>query len=408
MTGRKVYTAIGLMSGTSLDGVDAALIRTDGHDVAEPLGFVSLAYEAALRDKLRACLGRSDRDAADIREAERLMTAAHVEAVRALPGADGAEVIGFHGQTILHNPRPLIKKGGSGGVTVQLGDAGLLAAETGIDVVHDFRSADVRAGGQGAPFLPLYHRARAAKLDKPLAVLNIGGVANVTYINNVPPPLREGVRGRVLDMAQSSNIEHPHDSLRNHHPPPQGGGDYFEGEILAFDTGPGNALLDDFVRERTGRDFDEYGKLAEAGKVAEDILAQWMEHPYFKSKPPKSLDRNAWDVSDVKGLNDADGAATLAAFTARAVIAALDHMPQKPKAWYVTGGGRKNETIMNYLKTHLKNVAPVEDIGWNGDALEAEGFAYLAVRSLLGLPLSVPGTTGVKTPMTGGVLTRCR
>ncbi len=356
MTERKVYTALGMMSGTSLDGVDAALIRTDGHDYAEPLGFVSVAYEGALRDKLRACLGRSDRDAVDVREAERLMTQAHIEAVRALPGAGEADVIGFHGQTIFHNPNKE--------VTIQIGDARLLARETGIDVVHDFRCADVSAGGQGAPLLPLYHMARAAKLEKPLAILNIGGVANVTWIG--------------------------------------------QNEILAFDTGPGNALLDDFVRERTGRDFDEDGRLAGAGKVAEDILAQWMAHPYFKVKPPKSLDRNAWDVRGAEGLSNEDGAATLAAFTARAVIAALDHMPQKPQAWYVTGGGRKNKTIMNYLKAHLKNVTPVEDIGWNGDALEAEGFAYLAVRSLLGLPLSVPGTTGVKAPTTGGVLTRCR
>lgn len=370
------------MSGTSLDGVDAALIRTDGHDLAEPLDFVSVPYEGALRDKLRACLGRADRDAADIREAERLMTLAHIEAVRALPGAGEAEVIGFHGQTILHKPN---KK-----TTIQIGDAGLLARETGIDVVHDFRSADVKAGGRGAPFLPLYHRARAAGLEMPLAVLNIGGVANVTWMGSPYCLSRE-----------SGNLEDDGNKV----PACAGNADFLE--ILSFDTGPGNALLDDFVRARTGRDFDEDGKLAGTGKVAEDILTQWMDHPYFKSKPPKSLDRNAWDVQGVVGLNDADGAATLAAFTGRTIIAALDHMPQKPKAWYVTGGGRKNITIMSHLRTHLKNVAPVEELGWNGDALEAEGFAYLAVRSLMGLHLSVPGTTGVKAPITGGVLTRC-
>ncbi|GJL84996.1 MAG: anhydro-N-acetylmuramic acid kinase [Micavibrio sp.] len=356
MTARKVYTAIGLMSGTSLDGVDAAVIKTDGVD-AQALEFVSVAYEEGLRDKLRACLGRYDRDAADMQEAARAMTQVHIEAVGRLEQAGGADVIGFHGQTTLHNPKE--------SVTVQIGDAALLAHETGIDVVSDFRSADVAAGGQGAPFLPLYHQARAADMEKPVAIVNIGGVANVTWIG-------EGAE-----------------------------------DIVAFDTGPGNALLDDFVRGRTGQDFDEGGALADSGHSVDYLLEKWYAHPYFKQKPPKSLDRNAWDVGDLSDLNDADGAATLSVFTAETIIAALDHMPQKPQAWYVTGGGRKNKMIMQYLKTHLKNVAPVEDLGWNGDALEAEGFAYLAVRSLLGLPLSVPGTTGVPAPLTGGVFTKC-
>ncbi len=392
MTGKKVYTAIGLMSGTSLDGVDAAVVRTDGMGVVEPLGFVSVAYEESVRETIRACLGMADCDDLQVREAEQLLTAVHVEATQkvldyvklqkeknqaSVAVGGGVDVIGFHGQTIFHNPNP--KKGGElqggadhggvtvelgEGVTVQLGDAELLARKTGIDVVSDFRRRDVAAGGQGAPFLPLYHQARAAELSKPVAIVNIGGVANVTWIG--------------------------------------------EDDIVAFDTGPGNALLDDFVRGRTGADFDEDGALADSGHSVDYLLEKWYAHPYFKQKPPKSLDRDAWDVGDLSDLNDADGAATLSVFTAETIMAALEHMPKKPKAWYVTGGGRKNKMIMQYLKAHLGVVAPVEEIGWNGDALEAEGFAYLAVRSLLGLPLSLPSTTGVPEPLTGGVLTKCR
>lgn len=361
----KVYTAIGLMSGTSLDGVDAALLETDGYGHVKPLSFVSRAYDAKTRMAIRKVLGRQDRDHADVIEASELLTRRHADVVAALLQSAHmkprqVDVIGFHGQTIYHAPDQ--------GVTVQIGDAALLAAETGLNVVHDFRSADVRAGGQGAPFLPLYHQARvqAGGLKLPAAILNIGGVANVTWI----------------------------------------GGTSAE-EILAFDTGPGNALMDDFIKKRTGRDYDDDGALARIGMVDKAVLEQFLASPYFEEAIPKSLDRDHWSADLVHGLSDADGLATLAECTARAAAKALQVMPLAPETWYVTGGGRKNSHLMDRLRHILRTpVESVDDLGWNGDAIEAEGFAYLAVRSLLGEPLSVPGTTGVPEPQTGGVLVR--
>lgn len=362
----KVYRAIGLMSGTSLDGVDAALIETDGHAHVKPLGFYTFAYDPADREKIRAVFGQRDASAPDVRAAAALLTQLHARAAEGLlkqakTSADDVDVIGFHGQTIAHDPDHRF--------TLQIGDGDALAAATGIDVVSDFRSADVKAGGQGAPFLPLYHRARALAdgLPRPVAIVNIGGVANVTWI---------------------------------------GEGD----EILAFDTGPGNALMDDFVMKRTGQPFDAGGALANKGHSADYLLEKLYAHPYFRKKPPKSLDRDGWDVSFLEGLNDEDGLATLMVFTGETIVGSIEHMPEKPKAWYVAGGGRHNKALMVYIRAHLQAffrkipVEPVETLGWNGDALEAEGFAYLAVRSVLGLPLSLPETTAVPAPMTGGRL----
>lgn len=352
---KKVYTAIGLMSGTSLDGeIDVALLQTDGETHVERLDFKPYPYDIAARDKVRACFGLRTRNAA-VDEAEALVTDLHIQAVKAL--GQPADVIGFHGQSIMHDP--------SVRFTWQLGDGQRLADETGIDVVAGMRYADVAAGGQGAPLLPLYHRALAHDLEKPLAVLNLGGVANVTWLGK--------------------NDE----------------------DILAFDCGPANALLDDFIRNRTGAEFDANGALASAGTIDEGLIAQWLSHPYFAKVPPKSLDRNDFKVDDVRALSTEDGAATLTEFTVRAVLKTLDHFPQAPKRWLATGGGRKNKKMMDDLRAALSvPVEPVEVAGWNGDAMEAEGFAYLAVRSLKGLPLSLPTTTGVPTPMPGGVLYR--
>jgi anhydro-N-acetylmuramic acid kinase len=262
------------------------------------------------------------------------------------------DVIGFHGHTILHQPRR--------GVTVQIGDGELLAELTGIEVVDDFRSRDVAAGGEGAPFVPLFHAALAAALPRPVAILNVGGVANVTWIGP-------------------------------------------EGDPIAFDTGPGNALIDDWTRSRTGRAFDEDGRLAARGRVDETLLAALLRNPYFARRPPKSLDRDDFDLRLLGHLGAEDGAATLTAFTARAAALSVRFLPAKPLRWLVTGGGRKNASLMAMLARDLAaDVAPVEAVGWNGDALEAQAFAYLAVRSLKGLPLSLPTTTGVRSPQTGG------
>lgn len=359
--------ALGMMSGTSRDGVDAALIRTDGETRVETGPFLSRPYDEALRDRLAAvCRG----DHSLLAAVERDLTLRHAAVVKELLAAHAVSprevgVIGFHGHTVAHAPAQ--------GRTHQIGDGALLAAETGIDVVADFRSRDVAAGGEGAPFAPLYHWARAADLEKPLAVVNIGGVANVTWIG-------AGLRADAAETTDGVSL-------------------------LAFDTGPGNALLDSWVARHSGASHDHDGRLAASGEVRQQIVDRFLEAPYFRRPPPKSLDREDFDLALLNGVSAADGAATLCAVTAAAVAKARAHLPAPPRRWLVTGGGRHNPVIMAMLAARLGVPAdPVEAVGWNGDALEAEAFAYLAVRALKGLPLSLPSTTGVRTPVSGGRL----
>lgn len=356
-TNPRIYTVIGLMSGTSLDGIDAALIRTDGLDFVEPVAFLTVPYEPVVRDALRACLGLSTDTDGRVTRAERLMTDAHAETVLNLLhlariSAEQVDLVGFHGQTIFHDP--------AHGFTWQIGDGAALAQKTGIPVINDFRTADVKAGGQGAPLIPVYHAALASTLEKPVAILNIGGVSNVTVIED-------------------------------------------DGTVLAFDVGPGNALINDWVRNHTGAEYDADGAYALKGRVDTAALSRLLQNPFFEKRPPKSLDRDAWDFSFLKGMSLEDGAATLTQFTVQSVLLSLEHIPHKPKAWYITGGGRLNPVIMEGLQKALKvPVGIVDDLGWDGDALEAQGFAYLAVRSKLGLPLSFPTTTAVPQPVSGG------
>ncbi len=352
--------AIGLMSGTSLDGVDAAWITTDGERITATGSAATLLYEDDLRADLRRLLDLAPTlppDAPLLRDVERRLTEDHAIAVGLLGRA--ADVIGFHGQTILHAPERRF--------TWQIGDPAALARSCRADVVHDFRSRDVAAGGQGAPLVPLFHAAMALDLAKPLLIVNLGGVANATYLGA-------------------------------------------EGEILACDTGPGNGPLDDFCARHIGRAFDESGALAASGLARQDRVAALMAHPYFARPAPKSLDRLSFATlveQAVEGLEVAEGAATLAAFTVAAVAAAA--WPVAPLRVLVCGGGRKNLNIMARLgKAFECPVEPVEAVGWNGDALEAQCFGFLAVRSLRGLPLSLPGTTGVPAPQTGGILTKFR
>ena len=356
-TFRKPLWALGLMSGTSLDGVDAALLRTDGATLAEPGPWLTAPYDEATRGLLRSALSGEA-----IGEAERALTEAHAVALRDLLRRAGktsndVAVAGFPGHTLLHEPEA--------GITWQIGDGARLAELIGIDVVSDFRRRDVAAGGQGAPFAPLYHRALAHGLERPLAVLNIGGVANVTWIGA-------------------------------------------DDRLIAFDTGPGCAPIDDWVLGLTGETRDEGGALARCGTPDAERLAELKGDGYFARPPPKSLDRNAFDRGLVEGLSAADGAATLCAFTAWAAGQASRHFPAPPKRWLVTGGGRHNLALMEALRRELPEaeVLPVEEVGWAGDALEAQAFAFLAVRSLRGLPLSLPETTGVGAPVTGGALHR--
>ena len=367
-TGPAVLTAIGLMSGTSMDGIDAGLVDSDGIGVTSRGMSLARAYPADLRADLQDVVARmaaADDPLAlrrDLREFEKRLTSLNAEAVEALLRRAGLEradidVIGYHGQTVLHRPERAM--------TIQLGLGQRLAALTGIAVVADFRAADVAAGGEGAPLAPAYHAALAAGLGiAPLAVVNIGGVANVTWLDGGHDP-------------------------------------------IAFDTGPGNALIDDLVLARTGRAMDEGGRLAAAGRVDEAALARLLDHAYFARPAPKSLDRNAFSSSPVAKLSLEDAAATLAAFTARTIACAARHFPRPPARWVVCGGGRHNGAIMAALARHIDGpVLTAEQAGWRGDDVEAEAFAYLAVRSLKGLPLSWPSTTGVPEPRTGGVLHR--
>ena len=352
---------VGVISGTSMDGIDAALIETDGERVGAARGATTVPYPPALRRALLDVArdpGRAERET--LADLEREVTEANAAAVGALLDETGAQArdiaaIGLHGQTILHRPYRRF--------TRQLGDGALLADLTGIDVVGGFRLADVAAGGQGAPLAPLYHAALAAALPHPLAVLNLGGVGNVTYLD----------------------------------------GD----TIIAFDTGPASAMIDDWISRHIGQPFDAGGQIARQGQVHRARLGQLMASEFFDRPPPKSLDRNDFPISAIDGLDVADGAATLTAFTVASVAAARRHLPGGPRRWLVTGGGRHNVAIMQGLALALGvPVEPVETAGWEGDALEAQCFAFLAQRSLRGLPLSLPSTTGVPRPLPGGIVYR--
>ncbi len=364
-----MLTAIGLMSGTSLDGVVVALLKTDGERLGGfgPTGYraYSAAERALLREALGAATTLSNRDARPgiVKDAEQLVTKAHAEAVGTFLTQHGLsrndiDVVGFHGQTVLHRPADRL--------TVQIGDGAALARTLGLPVVFDLRAADIEAGGQGAPLVPVYHRALVQPLDRqgPVVVVNIGGVANITYI---------------------------------------------DGEtLIACDTGPGNALLDDFMLRATGEAVDRDGAHAARGRVDESWIARALDHSFFAAPPPKSLDRNDFSAFTVEGMASENGAATLTAFTAASSAKIVDLLPKRPSGWIVVGGGANNPTLMAMLTDELAPASVVRgsDLGWMGDAIEAQAFGYLAVRSLKGLPLTFPGTTGVPRPLTGGVLAK--
>ena len=346
--------AIGLMSGTSLDGVDAAFIETDGERIFSVGPAATLFYEDSLRLALRRlldCAPNLAPDDSDVACLSRLVAVRHAEAAALL--ARSAEIIGFHGQTILHDAARRR--------TWQIGDADLLAHKTRLPIAYDFRRNDVEAGGEGAPLAPLFHAALAAELGKPLLIVNLGGVSNITWLGA-------------------------------------------DGTILACDTGPGNGPLDDWIFAHTNQAFDRDGEIALSGIVQEDRLAMLLADPYFARPPPKSLDRLQFSSLVKRATEDlsvADGAATLVEFTAAAI--ATVPVPMPPRRVLVTGGGRHNAAMMGALQRKIfVPVEPVEAVGWDGDALEAQCFAFLAVRTARSLPLSLPTTTGVSIPMRGG------
>jgi len=350
------------MSGTSVDGVDVAMIETDGERIEAFGPSFTLSYPDEVRRTIRAAFGAEQANEAT-RAAERAVTDMHIEAVRRwstehATSIASLDVVGFHGQTITHRPERRF--------TWQLGDGAALAKALGVRVVNDLRGADVTAGGQGAPLVPVYHAALARGLAKPLVVVNIGGVANVTWIG----------QGIGSDDA-----------------------------LLAFDTGPGNGPIDDWCARRAGQRFDRDGALAAAGKVDRPRLERFSEHRYFARTPPKSLDRGDFSDAWAAGLAAADGAATLTRGTARAIALAARHFPNPAALWVITGGGARNATLLRAIADETQGkVMTAADVGWDGDALEAQAFAFLAVRSLRGLPITFPGTTGAPRPLTGGRL----
>ncbi|MGQ7844622.1 anhydro-N-acetylmuramic acid kinase [Granulosicoccus sp. 3-233] len=366
--------AVGLMTGTVLDGnIDVALLRTDGVDIESFGRYALKPYDRTTRQLLIEALAQARHwqfaaeEPSVFAEAEERLTLAQAAAVQQLVSEAGLsmmdiDVVGFHGQTVLHRAPTAETRG----ATRQLGDGALMARTLGCTVVHDFRSADVRAGGQGAPLSAIYHQALLTRsgADSSTAVLNLGGVANLTW----------------TDHAES---------------------------LIAFDTGPANAPLNDFISRLGLGEMDHDGQLAAAGTVDESRLEQLLQHPYLTQAWPKSLDRNDFTASMAEGLSAADGAALLTAFTAAAVGKALDLLPQRPSKLIVCGGGRHNPTLMRALAQRAAPVCePAEVQGWRGDAIEAECFAYLAMRTVRGLPISFPSTTGVSQAMCGGVVSQ--
>jgi len=364
-----MLTAVGLMSGTSLDGVDVAMIETDGRQVKAfgPSGYrpYTDVERRLLRQALAEAVHLREREARPgiLLEAERVVTLAHAQAVASFTAqnritAQDIDIVGFHGQTVLHRPAEKI--------TVQIGDAAALAKAIHIPVMHDFRAADVAAGGQGAPLVPVYHRALAQSLGRegPIVVLNIGGVSNITYID----------------------------------------GD----TLIACDTGPGNALLDDFVYRAISQRFDRDGHLAAQGTPDAAWITEALSDAFFMLPPPKSLDRNDFAKYVLRDPSLANGAATLTAFTAAAIAKVIPLLPKPPQTWIVAGGGARNPVMMQMLRErlHPATVESADALGWSTDAIEAQAFGFLAARGLKGLPLSYPATTGVPIPMTGGVVAR--
>lgn len=369
-----ICCAIGLMSGTSMDGIDLAVLSTDGDAVVHRGPSLFVPYEAAFRRRIEEGLAeatairtRGERPGG-LAALERDITLRHAEAVaRLLPSLEAPrpELIGFHGQTVLHRPQA--------GLTVQLGDGPLLAERTGLPVVYDMRAADMVAGGQGAPLVPAYHAALARSLPAefagcwPIAFVNIGGISNVTFVDR-------------------------------------------SGDPVAFDSGPGNALIDQWVAREGGVPFDADGAIASEGGIVRPVVDAYLDSPYFGRPGPKSLDRGDFTLDLAEGLDLADGARTLAAVSAQAILKSAEGQAAFPKLWIVCGGGRKNPHILADMREGAAAcgaaVILAEDAGFDGDAMEAEAWAYLAVRSLAGLPLTFPTTTGCRTPVTGGLLAR--
>ena len=366
--------AIGLMSGTSMDGIDIALVTTDGEHWIERGASVALPYSDGFRGRLKTALGDArtvsarDERPGVLKRLEHDLTLLHAVAVHDFLHAQGMrpdeiDVIGFHGQTVLHRPREAL--------TVQIGNGPLLAAETGIPVVYDMRAEDMRHGGEGAPLIPAYHCALAANLpfglDGPVVFVNIGGISNLTFVGE-------------------------------------------DGSLVAYDSGPGNMLIDQWMEAHGEGSFDPGGVTAMNGSVDQEIANGYLNHSFFTGNRRRSLDRGDFTVPQKGCMTLADGARSLAFVSAASVLRSVSHLPARPRTYVVSGGGRKNAAIMAELAALAERegarVIDADNAGFDGDAMEAEAWAYLAVRSLRGLALTYPSTTGCDRPVSGGVLAR--
>jgi anhydro-N-acetylmuramic acid kinase len=355
---KQLQKVIGLMSGTSADGADAALIATDGENAIEFFGGITLPYDRELRARVLEA-SQHDVPLMELARIERDITLHHAEAVaqlrRTLPNeAEGTNLIGFHGHTVRHVASELI--------CWQIGNPWLLAEKTGMRIVCDFRRHDVAVGGQGAPLVGMFHRALFANEPRPAVVLNLGGVANITWLGE-------------------------------------------NDEIIAGDTGPGCGLLDEWIEEMSGKSHDKDGEIAKRGKVDHGIVEAAIATPFFSKPLPRSADRFEFDHVDVSGLSVEDGAATLCAVTVQAIVKAVRQMPKQPQVLWVTGGGVHHPVIMRMLGENFAKVRNVREMNLNPDTLEAECFAWLAVRHSKGLPLTIPETTGCREPVCGGLST---
>lgn len=374
--GKNLLTAIGMMSGTSMDGIDVAMLHSDGEGIVKRSHNLEIAYAPSFKKRLvdaledaRSLKSRDERSKLQS-NLETALTEQHVDAVYQfikkfeLTKSD-IDLIGFHGQTVLHRPEI--------GMTVQLGNGQKLADETGINVVYDLRAEDMKGGGQGAPLIPIYHQALAnmladdLKAQAPVAFVNIGGISNISFMGS-------------------------------------------KDELIAFDTGPGNALIDQWVQQNSDQEFDQDGKIAATGTVDQDILQHYLADSFFEQTIPKSLDRNDFPPLKKGDMKLGDGARTLARVTAEAILISADHLPEMPKLWIICGGGRKHPVIMQDLKELAEKansrIIKAEEAGLNGDSMEAEAWAYLAIRSVRNLPITFPTTTGCQAPTSGGVLAK--
>jgi len=357
--------SLGLMSGTSMDGIDASIIKSDGKQFVEIIDDIYLKYDDQLRSKLKKivdiCISKDEfkKQSKNINEIEKEITLCHAEICKSIIKKNkniNIDLIGFHGHTILHKPQD--------GYSIQIGDSQLLSKLTNKTVVSNFRQNDILNGGQGAPLAPLYHRLILSKIkfNFPSAVINIGGIANITYIEN-------------------------------------------KNKIISFDTGPGNYLLDAWIKVNSKMEFDDKGLLAKSGKLNEHILEKFLSNPYYKKKFPKSLDVKDFNLNDLSKLSLKDGCATLSMLTIKTICMAINSFAKVPNVILFSGGGRKNDFIIENIKKRIKKpVYLIDEFNFNGDFTESQAFAYLAIRSFFKQIISLPSTTGVKKPCLGGLV----